>query len=66
MKLLNELQDLLADSLKKDVTHDDSDVMAELTLQVSSLYNYMCMYLYMYMYVDLISPKRQLNRYTHV
>ena len=38
MKLLNELQDLLADSLKNDATHDDNDVMAELTLKVSPLY----------------------------
>ena len=68
MKLLNELQDLLAESLKNVVTHDDEDdIMSELTLQVSSLhmymyiftctciYTYMYMYVYMYTYVDLIS-----------
>ena len=39
MKLLNELQDLLADSLKDDVTYD---VMAESTLQVNSLHTCTC------------------------
>ena len=53
MKLLNELQDLLAESLKNDVTHDDNDVMAEATLQVNSPYECVLtlhiQYVYMYM-----------------